>query len=438
MSVGTSRTRRPGEAQASSVGARTVRALVVMGLVLAASAPAAATVASTKPGYKLQPGSVLLSGSWLESPNGAYKLLMQPDGNLVESSGGLVIWETGTGSHPGADALMQRDGNLVIYQKHVPLWDSGTDGPGNIGSNLVLKNNGDLYIYSHTNAQLWRTSTIAPPAPLRPFSSPAVAAEGTWQPAGRLVSGQVGVYETLLRPPASSLEAGVAWMDTRVLRAALYSGTLSPGPGPWKLTAPVGPAAARTLVAAFNGGFKFPASGGGYYSEGRIAHPLVAGAASLVIYSNGDATVGKWGRDVTMTPRVVAVRQNLTLLVDNGRPVAGLNPYDASALGFTLHGIPNVWRSGVGVTADGALVYVTGPSLEITQLAALLARAGCVRAMSLDINPAWMVFATYDPSSPSGLASPSNGQNLVSGTVQGPYTFFESWWARDFITMSAR
>jgi hypothetical protein len=58
--------------------------------------------------------------------------------------------------------------------------------------------------------------------------------------------------------------------------------------------------------------------------------------------------------------------------------------------------------------------------------------------MTLDMNPAWTVFATYDPSTPDGAATASNGQNLVSGTVQGPYTFFESWWPRDFITMSVR
>jgi hypothetical protein len=434
---------RVGKARAGSGGAlrspgAAVRALIVIGLLLAAVAPASATGASKKPGDKLYPGSALASGSWLESPNGAYRLMMQPDGNLVLSGGGVVIWETNTGLHPGAYALMQRDGNVVVYQEHVPLWDSGTEGLGNIDSSLVVKNDGHLYIYSHTNLQLWRTFTLAPPAPLSPFSSPAVAGEGVWQPAGRLSGGQVGIYETLLRPPGSKLAAGVAWMDTQVLRAALYSGTLSPGDGPWKLTAPIAPTAARSLVAAFNGGFKFPASGGGYYAEGRTAHPLVAGGASLVIYSNGDATVGQWGRDVTMTNRVVAVRQNLSLLVDNGRAVAGLNPYDAAIWGATWHGIPNVWRSGIGVTADGALVYVTGPSLQITQLAALLVRAGCVRAMTLDINPDWTVFATYDPSTPNGLAGASNGQNLVAGTVQGPFTFFESWWARDFITMSAR
>jgi hypothetical protein len=412
--------------------------LIVIGLGLAVLAPSAATATSKKSvGSRLLPGTSLTRGSWLESPNGTYNLVMQRDGNLVLYGKSVVIWASDTSSHAGATALMQPNGSFVINQGRHSLWSSGTDGPGDAGSALVLENDGDIVIYSRAHKVLWRSSTLPPLAPLTPFSSPAVTDEGVWHPAGRAVGGQVAVYETLLRPPGSNLVAGVAWMDTRLLRAALYSGSVSPGSGPWKLTAPISPAAARTLVAAFNGGFKFPATEGGYYAEGRLVYPLRAGGASLVIYANGDATVGQWGRDVTMTSQVIAVRQNLTLLVDNGRPVPGLNPYDTSAWGSTLGGIPAVWRSGLGVTANGALVYVTGPSLEITQLAALLARAGCVRAMTLDMNPDWTVFATYDPSTPTGLATQANGQNLVAGTVQGPFTFFEAWWARDFITMSA-
>ena len=246
------------------------------------------------------------------------------------------------------------------------------------------------------------------------------------------------MFETYLRPPGSSLEAGIAWMDPKLLRAELYSGSGSPGGGPWKLTAPIAPSAARTLVAAFNGGFKFPATEGGYFAEHRLVYPLRAGGASLVIYRNGDATVGQWGRDVHMTAAVVAVRQNLTLLVDHGQALPGLNPYDTSVWGSTLGGIPDVWRSGLGVRRDGSLVYVAGPSLEITQLAALLVRAGCVRAMTLDMNPDWTVFAAYRPGTQTGRAKPANGIDLLTGMVQQPYTFFEPWWGRDFVTMSAR
>ncbi|HJZ26395.1 MAG TPA: hypothetical protein VJ370_08995, partial [Streptosporangiaceae bacterium] len=71
------------------------------------------------------------------------------------------------------------------------------------------------------------------------------------------------------------------------------------------------------------------------------------------------------------------------------------------------------------------------------QLAQILVRAGAVRGMQLDINPDWPVFVTYDPPA-GGRAAAANGRKLLSGTAQGPWTFFESSWARDFITMSAR
>ena len=61
-----------------------------------------------------------------------------------------------------------------------------------------------------------------------------------------------------------------------------------------------------------------------------------------------------------MSPSVVAVRQNLDLIVDNGPPVPGLDANDNHRWGATLGGRVQVWRSGLGVTADGALVYVGG------------------------------------------------------------------------------
>ncbi len=284
-----------------------------------------------------------------------------------------------------------------------------------------------------------RPSPLVPlpaPAPLAPLDPAAGPGQGRWHPAGRLVDGRAAVYETTLVVPATGQEAGIAWMDPRLLRAQLYSGSESPGSGPWRLTAPISASAAHTVVAAFNGGFKY-CSGGGYYAEGRLACPLAQGGASFVIYRNGSATVGAWGRDVSMSKQVIAVRQDVTLLVDGGRAVAGLDPYDTSTWGFTLGGIPNVWRAGLGVTASGALVYVYGPDMEVTQLAELLVRARTVRAMTLDINPYWTVFVTYKYR-PGLPASPTDGRSMLPGTIQGPATFFDPSWNRDFITMSAR
>jgi hypothetical protein len=284
------------------------------------------------------------------------------------------------------------------------------------------------------------------PAALAPLRGPALAGQGAWRPVGRPAGGVPAVYETTLIPPGGTQPAGIAWMDTRVLAARLYSGSISPGGGPYRYTAPIAPAQARSLVAAFNGGFQMKDGRGGYYTERRMVDPLRPGAASLVISADGSVTVGAWGRDVTMTPHVVSVRQNLVPLVADGRPAVAAASRDWQAWGSTcgatscLHSVPGIehqWRSGVGVTADGALVYVTGPALSPLQLAELLARAGVIRGMQLDINPAWTVFITYHPAA-GGFAAPANGSKLLPATVQGPWTFFTASWARDFVTMSAR
>jgi hypothetical protein len=280
-------------------------------------------------------------------------------------------------------------------------------------------------------------AVLASPTTLSSFYATPSAGEGVWRAAGRRVAGHVAVYETTLRLPDNpAVLGGIAWMDTKLLRARLYSGSLSPGGLRWKYTAPISPSAATTLVAAFAGGFLLKDAQGGYYSEGHLAAPLRAGAASLVIYQNGDATVGKWGRDVTMSPSVAAVRQNLTLLIDHGQPAANLSPSDISTWGVSLHGIPTTWRSGLGITSSGALVYVAGP-MTIVDLAKLLVRAGAIRAMTLDMNPNWPVFATYNPTLPTGVASSANGTDLLPTMFQSPARFFETSYSRDFVTMSA-
>lgn len=286
-----------------------------------------------------------------------------------------------------------------------------------------------------------RSVTLVPlvsPRDLLPFVTPAFAGEGVFRPSGRPVQGHSAIFTTTIRPPDNpGTVAGVAWIDPRLLRARLYSGSLSPGGFMWRYTAPISRLAAQTLVAAFNGGFLLKDSRGGYLSEGRLYSPLANGAASLVIYKDGTITVGQWGRDVAMSPRVAAVRQNLTLIVDRGAPVAGLYPNDVATWGRALNNVVDTPRSALGVRADGSLVYVEG-EMNVVDLARILIRAGAQRAMVLDMNPLWTIFATYRPATATGSAAPSNGKDLTPTMVQTPARFFDIKYARDFIALSAR
>ena len=281
---------------------------------------------------------------------------------------------------------------------------------------------------------------LSPPTPIPTPASPAIPGEGQWVAAGRRVDGIPTMYETTLRPDAvhTSYVVGAAWMDTKLLRATLYSGSIIPGGGPFTHTAPIARSASTSLVAAFNAGFLMSGARGGYYTDGRTIIPLRTGAASFVVYTDGTVAIGAWGSQVSMTSGVASVRQNLDLVVDNGKPVPGLDAADTTQWGATLGDQVYVWRSGVGITADGALVYVGGPGLNIVDLADLLARAGAVRAMELDINTDWVNFSVYTPSNPFGPATPSNGTELLPAMSGSAGRYFEPWWARDFITMSSR
>jgi len=283
------------------------------------------------------------------------------------------------------------------------------------------------------------------PAPQR-ISTPAgtpLPGEGVWHAVGRrTASGTPAIYEAFVRPDAihTSYVVGVAWMDPKLLRAQLYSGSVIPGHGPFKFSAPISPSASKTLVAAFNAGFRMQDANGGYYTQGRTILPLRTGAASVVIYKDGTMTVAKWGRDVTMSNQVESVRQNLDLIVDNAKPVPGLLAANAIKWGKTLGGTFNVWRSGLGVTKDGAIVYVGGPSLSISDLANVLVRAGAVRGMQLDINTDWVQYSIFTGPLNTAITG-ANGQNLLGGPtgMNGyPTRYFASWWNRDFFTMSLR
>lgn len=238
---------------------------------------------------------------------------------------------------------------------------------------------------------------LPPPQPIPLVVSPTLPREGQWQAVGPTVGGVPTMYEAQFRADAvyTSQITTAVWIDPTSLRLSLIPGTQEPG-GTWTHRPYIEPDEVPAAVAAFNGGFRMSDAHGGFYLNGRTAHPLQVGAASIVIYSGGRIDIGAWGSEVSMTPKVVAVLQNLVPIVDGGQTAPDATYSDARIWGFTLGSKTVVARSGIGVTADGALVYVAGPALTARSLAESLKRAGAVRAMALDINPEWVTFNFYE------------------------------------------
>jgi hypothetical protein len=240
--------------------------------------------------------------------------------------------------------------------------------------------------------------------PLAPLAGAALPGEGQWQTV--VASGdRSAVQVTSLRPDDqhTSLLIGVMRLDPTLIRGELHPGTHDPG-GSWSASTSLAGSAGSGIAAAFNGGFRLnDPSRPGYYSEGRTVAPLVDGAASLVLHTDGTADVGAWGTEVRMGPTVASVRQNLLPLVDDGQ----VNPTCATGglkeWGSTIGQAAYIDRSGFGVTATGAEIYVAGPALSVCTLGRVLQDAGVVRGMELDINPAW-VSGAYFHEQPKGPA----------------------------------
>ncbi len=276
---------------------------------------------------------------------------------------------------------------------------------------------------------------IIPAAIGSPAGTP-LPGEGQWRLI-ETVHGSPAMFKTYVRQSKiySSYTAGIVSMDQRLLTFGLRPGATDPGYQSWGEPYDV-PAGQRAgLMATFNGGFRLNAALGGFYLNGVRAGTLVTGAASEVYYKNGTMTIGTWGSGgLTMNPNVVGVRQNLKLIVINGQVPASVDQNVTSAWGATLGGGYNVWRSGAGITADGRIIYVYGPALDVRTLAELLKRAGCVNAMELDINPDWMSFMYYN-----GASNPQNPvpQNLLSSQIQPPTRYY-SVANRDFTVVYSR
>jgi hypothetical protein len=282
------------------------------------------------------------------------------------------------------------------------------------------------------------SSGIGPPAPaaMTPFASPALPGEGQWQTVV-VAKGRPAVRIATLRPDAvhTSYLATVMWLDPTLVRGQLRPGTKDPG-GTWQAATSITQGEQSTIAAAFNAGFRLTrdASHGGYYSEGRTAVPLADGAASLVLRTDGTATVGTWNHEVRMGADVASVRQNLVMLVDNGQVSPTCLTGGNAQWGSTVGQAAFMDRSAFGVTADGAEVYIGGQALSVCQLGKLLVDAGVVRGMELDINPAW-VSGVYFHQRPHG--APPQGFRLFPGQ-QTPPEHYLSQSSRDWYAWFVR
>jgi hypothetical protein len=276
------------------------------------------------------------------------------------------------------------------------------------------------------------TTTSKPPPPPPPHLTLLGNALASTGPSGFVpVVGWRGRTAAWLARGGS----GVALLsfDQHLVGLRLHSGTIDAGVSGWRWGPAASGAERRRLVAAFNGAFKLSTQAGGFMSYGRVGAPLRDGLGSVVTYADGRTDIGTWHGEVPAAGAVVnSVRQNLTLLIDHGRPASSLDC--RSCWGATLGGVPDPARSALGITASGRLIWAGGEHLTVAQLADALLQARVVRAVELDINPQWVAGYVYRHRRNTAVLTPLSvvpGQVGVPGEFLAPYS-------RDFFTIVAR
>ncbi len=243
------------------------------------------------------------------------------------------------------------------------------------------------------------------PARVTPLLHPALPGEGVWRASRPSLDARPPLLLTTLRnqPEYPRVVSGLAWIDTARTRLVLQPGRQEPSVAVPRGSMDVPQAGRGRLLATFNSGFKLADSHGGFVMNGRTYAAMHNGQATLVGYADGRVDVVDWTHGILAPPGVSFARQNLPLIVNQGRPNPTLA--NGSEWGATVGNAILVWRSGIGVDRRGNLIYAAGNDQTVASLAHTLIRAGAVRAMELDINSFWVSFITYGS---SGALDPTN------------------------------
>jgi hypothetical protein len=255
-----------------------------------------------------------------------------------------------------------------------------------------------------------------PPPAFTPVITPALPGEGQWIALDRdpfitdAASGGPAAFVTsFVRPDRErpDVRVYVTLWDPRQIALHMEAGTIEPisangerGPG----MIPRTPEVMRHVVAAFNGGFQAQHGEYGMVANGIEYLPPKPYAATVVELRDGSNGWGAWPSSGDVPDDVIALRQNLTALVQNGK----FNPWGRGWWGGTPPGWPDQvhsTRSAICLTKGGFEGYFYSTSISAEDLARGMLAAGCSFGMHLDMNPGHAGFEFYDVA-PEGELKP--------------------------------
>jgi hypothetical protein len=236
--------------------------------------------------------------------------------------------------------------------------------------------------------------------------------EGDWLPYVEDAGRRVVAYRTFLAPDHERryVVVGIVAIDLRAAQLHFMAGSKEPkSPVSVERSGriPDSDKRAGKLLAVFNGGFKAEHGHFGAMVDHITLLPPIRNDMTVGLSADGGARMGVWGQDQVMTADTVSWRQNGPALIHHGQ----VNPLTTVAAGGTwgasIDGSVAVWRSALGLSQDGhVLYYASGDSLIVPTLARALQAAGAYDAMQLDINNYWVYFGAVKPDGDKLITEP--------------------------------
>ncbi len=271
-----------------------------------------------------------------------------------------------------------------------------------------------VYTYKKPNSDIFTSPLSTDMLPIKTASSeamdlssitltntfPPLPGEGVWQQIpSTLFQNMTVLAKTFVRPDPTRDYAIVSLvkMDMHKLGIGVQAGTYYPGGTHGIFGLGIVPKTiqqSNNLVAVFNGGFMEKDGEYGMVVGNKVYVPLRKDLATLLMYTNGTAQFIDYQGQV-LGNDVIAARQNGAFLVRDGI-VTPFVETSQDTWGRTTTNSMYTWRSGIGLTKDGNIIYAVGNSLLPQTLALALQKAGAVDAMQLDINPYWVRFILYN------------------------------------------
>jgi hypothetical protein len=308
------------------------------------------------------------------------------------------------------DAALRLRYQVSGSQPNAP-WQAGGGQPATNPTNAPSSGSSSTPVPSPTHAQAISAAAGQPAAAVTPTITPTpqwglpqlaktgkLQGEGEWTPYITTADGQVAAMRTFLQPDPDrpfAIVAVVAFnLDATRLHYVLGSeeplsdvkiqrpGTISP--------ADIQPG---LLLAVFNGGFKTRHGHFGVMDAGTVLIPPKPEMGTLVLYPDGKAAIGQWGEEIDPQASMSVWRQNGPLVVHHGQINPHVSDSQPAVWGYTVAETVPIWRSGIGISADGrTLYYFAGPGLNLPSLAQAMQTAGADNAIQLDINNYWVHF----------------------------------------------